>query len=788
MTVGQEARSSGLVRFGVFEADLRSGELRKNGAKIRLPGQPFEVLAAMLERPGEVVTREELQKRLWPDGTFVDFDHSLGNAINKIREALGDSAESPRFVETLSRRGYRFITPVERLDVKVASSSADDNGRSRLDARASRPGEPSSQLAENEAVVKAPTASQPASLEKQPWFLKRRNFLAASLVLSLLTAFVFWSMRRPTPLPELLLTRLTSDAGLTTDAVISPDGKLIAYASDRGGNSLDIWVRQVSGGDPLRLTQDPADDHQPSFSPDGGQIVFRSERKGGGIYLVSAFGGEARLLAQNGRNPRFSPTGDWIAYWVGPIVGHPLGPQPGKIFVIPPQRGDPRQIEPPGILAAACPIWSPDGTRLLFYGNDSERYALGDPGSDWWVWPLAGGSAVKTGAFAVFASQNIFLTLPNPIPAPAEWIDDRVFFSAKAGDSVNLWQVSISPKNWRITGPAHRVTSGSGLEVRPSLSKTGHVVFSSLVENADIWSLPIDASQGQVKGPPEQLTHDLAADYSPSMSADGRELVFLSRRSGNADIWMKDLESGKEKPLTDSPDQETAPRISPDGSLVSYAIRAAGTGSSAHDIYLLPTKGGLLRKFCDGCGHPLGWSPDNKLLFVEGQRRFTIGTVNLDTAKASNCLESSRSALFLADLSRDGRWITFVSFEREALPSHPQVLAAPFQPDHPSNESDWIRITSDHHWNDKPHWSPDGNRIYFVSDRDGSTCLWMQRVEPETKRPVGLPQELYHIPQVRRSILNVGYNLMDIAVGPDKIVLNLGEITGNIWMTQLPLN
>jgi DNA-binding winged helix-turn-helix (wHTH) protein len=119
MTVGQDTRSSSrLIRFGVFEAYLRSGELRKNGLKVRLPGQPFEVLAMMLERPGEVVTREELQKRLWPDGTFVDFDHSLNNAINKIREVLGDSAESPRFVETLARRGYRFIAPVETLDLQ----------------------------------------------------------------------------------------------------------------------------------------------------------------------------------------------------------------------------------------------------------------------------------------------------------------------------------------------------------------------------------------------------------------------------------------------------------------------------------------------------------------------------------------------------------------------------------------------------------------------------------------------------------------------------------------------
>src|SRR5467141_3760083 len=100
--------SARLVRFGSFEVDLQSGELRKSGQKLKLSGQPFQVLAILLERPGEVVTREELQKRLWPD-TFVDVDHNLNTAINKIREALGDSAENPRFVETVARRGYRFI-------------------------------------------------------------------------------------------------------------------------------------------------------------------------------------------------------------------------------------------------------------------------------------------------------------------------------------------------------------------------------------------------------------------------------------------------------------------------------------------------------------------------------------------------------------------------------------------------------------------------------------------------------------------------------------------------------
>ena len=105
-----------LVRFGAFEADVRTGELRKDGVKLKFGGQPFEVLAILLERPGDVVGREELQKRLWPD-TFVDVERNLNTAVNKIREVLGDSAESPRFLETLPRRGYRFIAPVEHLGV-----------------------------------------------------------------------------------------------------------------------------------------------------------------------------------------------------------------------------------------------------------------------------------------------------------------------------------------------------------------------------------------------------------------------------------------------------------------------------------------------------------------------------------------------------------------------------------------------------------------------------------------------------------------------------------------------
>ncbi len=119
-----ETTSAPRFHFGIFEADAASGELRRKGVRVKLNAQPFQVLLLLLERPGDVLTREEIARALWPDGTFVDFEHGLNSAINRIREALGDTAANPRFVETLARRGYRFIAPVERLDASLPAPLA----------------------------------------------------------------------------------------------------------------------------------------------------------------------------------------------------------------------------------------------------------------------------------------------------------------------------------------------------------------------------------------------------------------------------------------------------------------------------------------------------------------------------------------------------------------------------------------------------------------------------------------------------------------------------------------
>jgi len=635
------------VRFGVFEADLAAGELRRNGLKIRLSGQPFQILAILVERPGEVVTRDELQKKLWPDGTFVDFDHSLNTAINKIREALGDSAENPRFVETLARRGYRFIAPVAVTGSSVLPEMAATGPTEQRDSSFREPGA---------GLFRHSGTMVPEKPVSTPPLQKRRSAGLPALIsigvllLAVAGAAVWWLWHRVSQTPSpLKLTRLTSDSGLTTDAVISPDGKLVAYASDRSGEgNLDIWLKQIAGGDPIPLTRNSADDHQPDFSPDGSQIVFRSDREGGGIYLISTLGGgEERLVARAGRNPRFSPRGGLIAYWTGHTQSRPLGAQAsaaaGGLFVVPATDGPPRKVET-GFSAAGSPIWSPDGDYLLFYGHATELYPLSATTSDWWVVSKDGGTPIKTGAFDVLGGQQIERILPAPVPLPNQWVDNHILFSAQLGDSVNLWKVSITPGTWRVTGPAQQLTSGSALEIRHSVARDGTLVFSSLIENSDIWVLPVDTNQGKPVGQLEQVTHEQSGEFQPSVSVDGKTLVYASDRAGHRDIRQRDLESEREKGLTAMPGHEVHPEISADGAQVAYLADGR--------IQVVSSRGGVSENICEPCGFPWDWTPDNKSLSFHGTRDSRASVYLLDLAnrqKPFYC--STRASAFIKQTS-----------------------------------------------------------------------------------------------------------------------------------------
>jgi eukaryotic-like serine/threonine-protein kinase len=571
------------------------------------------------------------------------------------------------------------------------------------------------------------------------------------------------------------LFMVTADGGLTAAPAISRDGKLLAFASDRAkGDNLDIWVQQIGGREPLRLTQDPADESEPAFSPDDAMIAFRSEKDRGGIYIVPALGGAPVLLAARGRHPRFSPDGRWVAYSVG--GEETSNPGSTGVFIINAGGGVPRAIHPE-MATATNPVWSPGGDKLLVLGRkDASASALTEV--DWWILPVGDGAPQRSEVFARLDRQKLKRTAPPQVyPAPLDWRradgEDRILFSAFLGEAVNLWEIPLLGG-----GAAQRLTLGPGLHQQARWTADAKTLtFAAAELNFDVWMQPLDRATGAAHGATTRLTDDLTEDVSPSINWTGTTAVYVSRRSNNWSLQMIDIASGTQRSVLSSPTRVPTARLSGDGSRILFT-------SSNYDLMSIASAGGAAEKLCEHCGEVMGASSDGRRTLYEPLENEDLlmydpdahATVMLAKRPAADVILSS------ARFSNDGRWVAFHAL-RNATNSA-QLWIVPAGPERPVPQTSWIAVSEGDSLERDPAWSPDGRFLYFISERDGFRCVWARQLDPVTKHPAGDAFAVRHFHSARFSLRQVGSRgfLTGLTVGDGVLVFAMGELKGNVWL------
>jgi serine/threonine protein kinase/Tol biopolymer transport system component len=622
-------------------------------------------------------------------------------------------------------------------------------------------------------ILEEPAADTHTAKPSSPllwWIMAATACIVASL------AMIRW-LRTPEGAPPVWqLTQVTRDAGLSHRPALSRDGKLVAYSSDAGHDGgMDLYVKQVAGGQPIRLTSDGEGNTWPDLSPDGSRIVFRSNRSGGGIYEIPAFGGQSRLLARDGFRPRFSPDGSKVAYWIGVESTYDSVPGSGSVWVVPAAGGQPQRVGR-SLTAARAPIWSPDGKRLLLVGYTSAK-SYDTSSLDWWLAAVDGSDQAKTGAQDALILARIPI-ISSTFPAPYCWSAETntVIFSTISGDAKNLWGIGLSPQTGKVTGAPRRLTTGAGTEEDVSCASGGALAFTDREIRSEVWSLSFDLNHGTPTGAAERITQGPGARGFPSLSNNARVVVYHSNQAGRTNIWRRDLATGDESIVARSSLLQRFPVVSPSGARIAFATNEE---NGTRTVYVT-TAGGEPEKVCEGCTRATDWSADEKTLLVFGGFPYQVNLLDVATRQQTPLLKHPTLPLEYGEFSPDNRWVSFLV---GTPPNRGRLAITRIDGPRPIPESAWITISDERSEGGWAHWSPDGRTLYFPSERDGHRCLWGQRIDPVSHRPVGAPFAAWHF-HGRASYAYCCQNGWSAAAG--RIAIALTEDTGNIWLMAPP--
>jgi eukaryotic-like serine/threonine-protein kinase len=428
--------------------------------------------------------------------------------------------------------------------------------------------------------------------------------VAAGVVIVSAAGYLLWlGLRAARVSPAMKVagfTQLTTAPGQEIYPSLSPDGKLLVYASDEAGN-WDICLQRVSGATPINLTKDSAaNDTQPAFSPDGEQIAFRSDREGGGIFLMGATGENARRLLDHGHNPAWSPDGREIAYSDGSFARpSERGNFPGPLRVVNVATRETRQLT---TTDAVQPNWSPRGERIAYWGIQ------GGGQRDIWTVGARGGEPVAVTSDAALDW--------NPVWSP----DGRdLYFASDRGGSMNLWRVPIDEQTGRPMGAPEAVTTPATWSGYVSFARDGrHLAYAQVVHQINIQQAGFDAVRGRVTASPVPITQGSRVATDPDFSPDGEWVVFGSTGDKQEDLFLVRRDGTGLRQLTDDKHKDRAPRWSPDGRQIVFFSDRSGR----YEYWTIRPDGGGLRQFSHTSGPgvqaPL-WSPDGSRLLCNWQ-------------------------------------------------------------------------------------------------------------------------------------------------------------------------
>lgn len=664
-TMDTISRRSGTLCFGVFQLNLQTGELTKRGARIRLQGQPLSVLITLIERPGELVTREELQQQLWGDGTIVDFDHGLATTINKIRERLGDSAENPRFIETIARRGYRFLAPVHELTQEEAASAT-------------------ASAVQTVAPVTSPLKSR-ARLHLR-WIYG--GVIAG--IMAFVAAWLYWEWSAPRPpMPMRQITwsghvfpgdmTMESFPGLATDGTriyfdevhdgrfvlafsLSNDNEthLVATNSEIVGPTLigissngtqlmvrnhlapeieqPLWIIATSGSSAWRVPGVLA--HDATWMPGGDSILYAS---GDELWIADEHGNATKFASLSGRAfwLRWSPNGEQLRFtMIDPRTRTPL------LWEISASGSKAHPLLPGWNPAngECCGSWTPDGKDYLFqaaHDGQDNIWALPESGPRSWLFHRP------------FQVTNGPLSFSSPIIS---------------GDSRYVLFIGTHSRSrlFRYDARLHQI-----LPYLPELTGATHVAFTqdgkrvAWISNSEgtLWSSLLDGSQRiQLTSVPIQI-------YLMTWSPDGTKLALMGKESGRPwKIYTVSEAGSGATALLPEDRSEADPTWSPDGRYIAFGRPTAYMAEDTADktISVVDTKSGAVIELPGSKGlFSPRWSPNGQYL----------AAITLDQRKLKICNMSNKqwTEVLTASIdnpvwSSDSRSIYYHSFMEPDLP------------------------------------------------------------------------------------------------------------------------